>query len=38
MLLAAVAGIALVDVVLIAVGRRSPSILERLLPGRPGGQ
>jgi hypothetical protein len=36
-LLAAVATIALVDIVLIAAGRRSPSILERLVQRRMGG-
>jgi hypothetical protein len=36
-LLAVAVVVALVDTVLIAAGRRSPGILERLLPRRPGG-
>lgn len=37
-LLAAAAAVALVDSVLIAAGRQSPRILERLLAHRPGGE
>ena len=35
-LLAAAAAVAMVDTVLIAAGRQSPGILERLFPRRPG--